>query len=75
MIKSLFTQLSKQIEFIQKQNYELQREVLVNRNSARSKNNNWSDSNIAPHKDKPFHQMAVTDEIILQPESVIKNLW
>ena len=57
----------------EKQNYELQREVLVNRNRTRSKTNNRSDSNIAPHKDKSFHHMTATDEIILQPESVIKK--
>ena len=33
MIQYLLTKLSKQTEFIQKQNYELQREPLVNRNS------------------------------------------
>ena len=43
MTKSLLTQLSKQTEFIQKQNYELQREVLLHRNSMQSKNNNQSD--------------------------------
>ena len=30
MIQSLLTQLSKQTEFMQKQNYELQREVPLN---------------------------------------------
>ena len=33
MIQYLLTKLSQQTEFIQKQNYELQRELLVNRNS------------------------------------------
>ena len=36
MIQSLLTQLSKQTEFIQKQSYELHREVLVSRNSTLS---------------------------------------
>ena len=48
MIQSLFTQLSKQTEFIQKQNYELQREVPLNGNSTQPKNNNQSDNNIVP---------------------------
>ena len=33
MIQYLLTKLSQQTEFMQKQNYELQRELLVNRNS------------------------------------------
>ena len=33
MIQCLLTKLSNQTEFMQKQNYELQRELLVNRNS------------------------------------------
>ena len=65
MIQYLLTQLSKKTEFIQKQKYEVQREVIVNRNSTQSKNNNQSD--------KSFQQMAAADEIILQPESVIKK--
>ena len=73
MIQSLFTQLSKHIEFIQKQNYQLQREVFANRNSAESKNNNRFDSNIVPHENNSFHQMAATDQIILQLESFIKK--
>ena len=45
MMQSLLTQLSKQPKSIQKQNYELQTVVPVNRNSAQSKNNYESDSN------------------------------
>ena len=67
------TQLSKQTKFIQKQNYESQREVLINRNSMHSKNNNQFDNNIVPNKDKSFQQMTATDEKISQPESVIKK--
>ena len=67
------TQLSKQTKFIQKQNYELQREVLINRNSMHSRNNNQFDNNIVPNKDKSFRQMTATDEKISQPESVIKK--
>ena len=76
MIKFLFAQFSKQIEFIQEQILcicQLQREVFANRNNVQSKNNSRFDSNIVPHKDKSFHQMAATDEIILQPESFIKK--
>ena len=73
MIQTVLTQLSKQAEFIQEQNYELQREVLVNGNSTQSKNNNHSGNIIVPNKDKSFQQMAVTDETISQPESVIKK--
>ena len=59
MIKFLLTQLSNQTEFVQKQNYELQREVLVNRKNAKSRNNTQSNNNVLPHKDKSFQQMAV----------------
>lgn len=45
MMQSLLTQFSKQPKSIQKQNYELQTVVLVNRNSAQSKNNYESDNN------------------------------
>ena len=74
MIRSLLTELSKQTEFIykNKQNYEFQREVLVNRNNTQPKNNNQSDNNIIAKKDKSFQQMAATDEVISQPESIIK---
>ena len=37
MIQPLLTQLSKQTEFIQKQNFKSQREVPVNSNSTQSK--------------------------------------
>ena len=59
MIKFLLTQLSNQTEFVQKQNYELQREVLVNRKNTKSRNNTQSNNNVLPHKDKSFQQMAV----------------
>ena len=74
MIRSLLTELSKQTEFIykNKQSYEFQREVLVNRNNTQPKNNNQSDNNIIAKKDKSFQQMAATDEVISQPESIIK---
>ena len=38
MIQCLSTQLSKQTDFIEKQHYELQREVLTDRNNAQYKN-------------------------------------
>ena len=50
MIESLLTQLLKLTKFIQKQKYELQRKVLVNRISRQSKNNQ-SDKNMVPNKD------------------------
>ena len=75
MIQSLLTQLSKQTEFIQKHNYGLQREILVNRNSPQPKSNNQSENNVVPNKDRYFQQMAATDEIISQPESVIKKCY
>ena len=37
------------------------------------KNNNQSGSNTVSNKDKPFQQMALTDETMLIPESVIKK--
>ena len=55
MIQSLLQKLSKQTEFIQKQNYELQREVRVNRNSAQPINNNQFDNNIVP---KVFYSLC-----------------
>ena len=62
-----------QTEFIQTQNYVLQREVLVNRNSTWFKSKNQSNNIIAPNKDKSFEQMPATDEITSQPESIIKT--
>ena len=74
MIQSLLTQLSKQTGFTQKQNCQLQREVLVKRNITQSKHSNQSDNNIVPIKDKSFQKTAATNNIISQPESVIKRL-
>ena len=54
MIQSLLTQLSKQTEFIQKQDYESQREVLLNWSSMQSKNINQTNNNIVLNKDKSF---------------------
>ena len=48
----------------------MEREVLVNRNSTKSKNNTQSDNIVVPNKS--FKQMAATDGIISQPESIIK---
>ena len=58
MIRSLLTELSKQTEFIykNKQSYEFQREVLVNRNNTQPKNNNQSDNNIIAKKINLFNK-------------------
>ena len=74
MIQSLLTQLSKQIGLTQKQNCQLQREVLVKRNITQSKHSNQSVNNTVPIKDKSFQKTAATNNIISQPESVIKRL-
>ena len=74
MIQSLLTQLSKQTGFTQKQNCQLQREVLVKRNITQSKHSNQSVNNTVPIKDKSFQKTAATNNIISQPESVIKRL-
>ena len=73
MIQPLLTQLSKQTEFIQKQNFKSQREVPVNSNSTQSKKNNQYDNNIVPNKDKSFQHIPATDETISEPESAIKR--
>ena len=44
MIHCLLTQLSKQTDFIQHQHYELQREILIDRNNTRYKNICQSDT-------------------------------
>ena len=44
MIQCLLTQLSKQTDFIQQQHYELQREVLIDRNNIQYKNIHQSDT-------------------------------
>ena len=74
MIQSLLTQLSKQIGLTQKQNCQLQREVLVKRNITQSKHSNQSVNKSVPIKDKSFQKTAATNNIISQPESVIKRL-
>ena len=44
MIHCLLTQLSKQTDFIQQQHYELQREILIDRNNTQYKNICQSDT-------------------------------
>ena len=69
MIRCLLTHLSKQTDFIQQQHYELQREVLIDRNNIQYKNIHQSDTkeiNIG----QSIEQMAFTNDLILQPESV-----
>ena len=68
MIQCLLTQLSKQTDFIQQQHYELQREVLIDRNNIQYKNIHQYDikeTNIGQF----VEQMAFTNNLILQPES------
>ena len=67
MIQCLLTQLSKQTDFIQQQHYELQREVLIDRNNIQYKNIQYDikETNI----DQFVEQMAFTNNLILQPES------
>ena len=72
MIQCLLAQFSKQTDFIQKQHYELQREVLIDRNNTQYKNVHHSDtkeSNI----DQSVEQMGFTYDLILQPESVAET--
>ena len=72
--------------YTKNQNCELQRDVVLNRNSTQSKTGSQSDNNIVsynnsnqshikivPNKHKFFQQIAATDEIILQIESVSKK--
>ena len=72
IIQCLLTQLSKQTDFNQKQHYELQREVLVDRSNIQYKNIHQFDrkeTNIG----QSVEQMALTNDIILQPESVTET--
>ena len=61
-----------QTNFIQKQHYELQREVPIDRNNTQYKNvhqSNTKETNI----DQSVEQMAFTDNLILQHESVTET--
>ena len=72
MTQCLLTQLSKQTDFIQKQYYELQREVLIDRDNIQHKNVHRSDTketNIA----QSVEQMAFTNDFILQLEFVTET--
>ena len=69
MIQCLLTQLSKQTDFIQKQHYELQREVLIDRSNIQYKNIQQSDTR-ETNIGQSVEQMAFTNDLILQPESV-----
>ena len=72
MIQCLLTQLSKQTDFIQQQHYELQREVLIDRNNIQYKNIHQYDikeTNIGQF----VEQMTFTNDLILQPESVTET--
>ena len=67
MIQCLLTQLSKQTDFIQKQNYELEREVLIDRNNTQYKNVHQSDTK-KTNIDQFVEQITFTDDLILQPD-------
>ena len=69
MMQFLLTQISKQTDFIQKQSYELQGVVLVDRNNKQYKNIHQfetKETNIG----QSVEQMEFTNDFILQPESV-----
>ena len=68
MIQCLLTQLSKQTDFIQQQHYELQREVLIDRNNIQYKNIHHSDTK-ENKTGQSVEQMAFTNDLILQPET------
>ena len=68
MIQCLLTQLSKQTDFIQQQHYELQREVLIDRNNMQYKNTQQSDTK-ETNMGQSVEQMAFTNGFILQPET------
>ena len=75
MIQSLLTQLSKQTEFIQKQNYELQSEVPLNWNSMLSKNNNQSDNNSTYLiKINPFNKWQLLIKLFNNLNPSLQNL-
>ena len=71
-IQCLLTQLSKQTDFIQQQHYELQREVLIDRNNMQYKNIHQFDTK-ETNIGQSVEQMAFTDDLILQPESVTEE--
>ena len=68
MIQCLLTQLSQQTDFIQQQHYELQREVLIDRNNIQYKNIHQSDTK-ETNIGQSVEQMAFTNDLILQPET------
>ena len=75
MIQSLLTQLSKQTEFMQKQNYELQREVPLNWNSMQSKNNSQSDNNSTYLiKINPFNKWQLLIKLFNNLNPSLQNL-
>ena len=69
MIQCLLTQLSKQTDFIQQQHYELQREVLIDRNNIQYKNIHQSDTK-ETNIGQSVEEMAFTNDLILQAESL-----
>ena len=72
MTQCLLTQLSKQTDFIQKQHYELQRELLIDRDNMQHKNVHRSDTketNIV----QSVEQMAFTNDLVLQLEFVTET--
>ena len=68
MIQCLLTQLSKQTDFIQQQHYELQREVLIDRNKKQYKNIDQSDTK-ETNTGQSVKQMPFTDDLTLQHET------
>ena len=67
MIQCWLTQLSKQTDFIQQQHYELQSEVLIDRNNIQYKNIHQPDTK-ETNIGHSVEQMAFTNDLI-QPET------
>ena len=72
MLQYLLTQFSKQTNFIQQQHYELQREVLIDKNNIQYKNIHLSDTK-ETNIGQSVEQMAFPNDLILQPESVTET--
>ena len=68
MIQCLLTQLSKQTDFIQQQHYELQREVLIDRNNLQYKNIHQSDTK-ETNTGQSVEQIPFTNDLTLQAET------
>ena len=68
----LLTKFVKQTDFIQKQHYELQREVLIDKNNIQYQNIHQSDTK-ETNRDEHAERKAFTDGLILRSESVTER--